>query len=139
MTIYLDTSVLAAVIFEEPASAEAREWLKRTRDPIVVSELAGLEFAAVVSRAVRTRRFDDDAAARALASFDELCAATLRMGHGRGDFELAAKLVRDFSTKLAAPDALHLATAKSAEASLATFDARLADAARGQGIELALE
>jgi uncharacterized protein len=46
-------------------------------------------------------------------------------------------LVRDFATKLTAPDALHLASAKNAGATLATLDARLADAARGQGVEVA--
>jgi predicted nucleic acid-binding protein len=45
--------------------------------------------------------------------------------------------VRDYSTKLSAPDALHLASAKNAGATLATFDARLADAARAQGVEVA--
>ena len=45
--------------------------------------------------------------------------------------------MRDFSTKLAAADALHLASAKNAGAALATFDARLADAARAQRLEVA--
>jgi predicted nucleic acid-binding protein len=45
--------------------------------------------------------------------------------------------VREFSTNLTAPDALHLASAKNAGATLATFDARLADAARAQGVEVA--
>jgi predicted nucleic acid-binding protein len=60
-----------------------------------------------------------------------------RLGHGAGDFLLAERLVRDFSTRLAAADALHLASAKNAGATLATFDARLAEAARGQGLALA--
>ena len=41
--------------------------------------------------------------------------------------------MRDFATKLTAPDALHLASAKNAGATLATLDARLVEAARGQG------
>ena len=52
-------------------------------------------------------------------------------------FLLAERLVRDFSTKLAAADALHLASAKNAGAALATFDARLAEAANGLGVALA--
>ena len=75
MTTYVDTSVLASAIFEESRSGAARDCLRRTRDRIIVSELTGLEFAAIVSRAHRMRRFDDDAAARALASFDEIRAA----------------------------------------------------------------
>ena len=53
------------------------------------------------------------------------------------DFAHAERLIRDFATKLAAPDALHLASAKNSGAALATFDARLADAARAQGVEVA--
>lgn len=137
MTTYVDTSILAAAIFEEPRSAAARDWFRRMSEHVIVSQLAGLEFAAVVSRALRTRRFDNDAAARALMSFDELRAASLPLHHGRSDFELAERIVRDFSTKLAAADALHLASAKNAGATLATLDARLAEAARGQGVALA--
>lgn len=48
------------------------------------------------------------------------------------------RLVRDFSTKLAAAAALHLASAKNAGATLATFNVRLAEAALAQGVEVAL-
>lgn len=137
MTTYVDTSVLAAAIFEEPRSAAVRDWLQRTSERVIVSDLAGLEFAAVVSRAVRMRRFDGHAAARALASFDEIRADSLPLRHRRGEFEVAERLIRDFATKLSAPDALHLASAKNAGAALATLDVRLAEAARGQGIEVA--
>lgn len=137
MTTYVDTSILAAAIFEEPRSAAARDWFRQMSGRIMVGDLAGLELAAVVSRAVRMRRFDSDAAARALASFDEIRADSLPCSHGRGEFEFAERLIRDFSTKLAAADALHLATAKNAGAILATFDLRLAEAARGQGVEVA--
>ena len=43
--------------------------------------------------------------------------APLPQGHDRGEFELAERLIRDFSMKLAAADALHLASAKNAAAS----------------------
>jgi hypothetical protein len=46
------------------------------------------------------------------------------------DTGLAATLVRDFATKLAAPYALHLAAAMNARARLVTFDSRLITAAR---------
>ena len=137
MTVYLDTSLLAATVFDERSSETARAWLTRTRQPLIVSDLVRLEFAAVVSRAVRTARFDDAAAKRALTSFDELRTAALPMGHTRNDFDLAERLARDFATKLSAPDALHLATAANAGASIATYDLRLADAARAQGVEAA--
>jgi predicted nucleic acid-binding protein len=82
-------------------------------------------------------RIDVGQAEFALASFDMLRAQCLSYAHGRDDFALAELIARDFATKLLAPDALHLASAKNAGATLATFDARLADAARMQGIEVA--
>jgi predicted nucleic acid-binding protein len=86
---------------------------------------------------LRTGRLSPSEASAALASFDLLAARSRPLRHGRADFEAAEKLVRDFTTKLAAPDALHLVSAKNAGAVLATFDARLADAARAQGVEVA--
>ena len=62
-----------------------------------------------------------------------------RLHHSSADFLLAQRLTRDASTKLAAADALHLASAKNAGAAIATFDLRLADAARAQGLEAAVE
>ncbi len=133
MTIYGDTPALAAAVLNEPMSADVREFFKRTTEPVIVSDFARLEFGAVVSRAARTRRFDPAAASRALAGFDLFSAASRPMRHGRADFDLAEKLVRDFGTKLSAPDALHLASAKNAGAVLATYDVRLAEAARAGG------
>jgi hypothetical protein len=69
----------------------------------------------------------------ALLDFDAPRANCERLSHGASGFLLAERLVRNFSTKLAAADALHLASAKSAGSTLATLDLRLADAARGQG------
>jgi predicted nucleic acid-binding protein len=60
-----------------------------------------------------------------------------RLSHASSDFLLAERLVRDFATRLAAADALHLASAKNAGATLATLDVGLAEGTRGQGIVLA--
>jgi uncharacterized protein len=137
VTIYADTSVVVAFVFDEPDSDRIRDWFRRTTQGIIVSDLVRLEFPAVVTRAIRTGRLNPSEASAALASFDLLAARSRPLRHGRADFEAAEKLVRDFTTKLAAPDALHLASAKNAGAALATFDARLADAARAQAVEVA--
>ena len=104
----------------------------------IVSELCALEFAASVSRGVRsTGLLSEQAAQEALADFDEWRAlSTVATALSIADFNLAASFVRDFATKLAAADALHLAAAINAGAKLATFDKRLAEAAktRGEGV-----
>ncbi len=137
MRIYADTSVLIAFVFDEPESNRVRHWFRRTTQRIVVSDLARLEFPAVVTQSARTGRLNPGEASAALASFDLLAARSCPLRHDRADFAAAEMLVRNFSTKLTAPDALHLASAKNAGATLATLDVRLAEAARGQGVALA--
>ena len=46
------------------------------------------------------------------------------------DIELATQMVRNFDSKLRAPDAIHVAIAKRNNLVLATFDQNLAEAAR---------
>ena len=138
MTVYLDTSVVIAILIDEPSSEVARAWFRRLADDdVIVADLAAIEFAAGISRWLRMGRIDVGQAEFALASCDMLRAQCLSYTHGRDDFALAELIARDFTTKLLAPDALHLASAKNAGARLATFDVRLAKAARMQGVEVA--
>jgi uncharacterized protein len=134
VTTYLDTSVVVAIVIDEPQSKAVRAWMTRSSEQMILSELVALECAAVVTRALRTARFDESQAEAALASFDLLRAACAPHAHSPDDFELAATIVRDFSTKLAAADSLHLASTISADARLATYDERLAAAARARGV-----
>jgi predicted nucleic acid-binding protein len=103
---------------------------------VVISDFANLEVNAVLSHHLRVRRLTQGEVEDALLDFDAMRADCERLTHGAADFLLAQRLVRDFSTKLAAADALHLASAKNANAALATFDARLAEAARGHCVTL---
>jgi predicted nucleic acid-binding protein len=138
VTIYADTSVLVALVFDEPESIRVRAWFHDRTHRIIVSDLARLEFPAVVTRATRTKRLSLADASAALANFDLLLGRSRPWRHDRADFAAAEMIVRDLAMKLAAPDALHLASAMNADAILATLDARLAEAARGQGVEVAL-
>ena len=112
-----------------------RAWLIRANPRLIVSDLAGLEFVSVVSRALRTGRLNRAEAELALATLDEIRGAAIPSGHNRDDFELAGALVRDFADKLAAAEALHLATAANAGAVIATLDMRLSSAALRHGVE----
>jgi predicted nucleic acid-binding protein len=136
--IYLDASVLIPLLVADAHTKRAVAWYSSGSATLIVSDLANLEVSAVISRDLRKGRFDEEAAANALLDFDAMRANCDRLNHGADDFLLAQRLARDFSTKLAAADALHLASAKNAGAALATFDARLAEAARAQRVEVAL-
>jgi len=136
--IYLDASVLLSLVFADAHTASASAWYSGLRATVLVSDFANLEVSAVASRHLRVGRLTPRQIDGALLDFDALRAGCERLTHSAADFQLAERLVRDFSTKLTAADALHLASAKNAGAALATFDARLAEAARAQGVEAAL-
>jgi uncharacterized protein len=132
--IYLDASVLLSIVLLDANSERAGRWWDSIEESTVVSDLANLEVCAVVTREYRAQRFSRSVAEGALADFDSIRAASERLTPDAQDFGFADRLVRDLATKLAAADALHLATAKNAGATLATFDTRLAEAARMQGV-----
>ncbi len=90
----------------------------------------------MVSRDQRKGRFTRKAAENALMDFDAMRANCERLSHGAADFLLAERMVRDFSMKLAAADALHLASARTPAPRSPRFDERLADAARMQGVDV---
>jgi uncharacterized protein len=136
--IYLDASVLLSLLIADANTASASAWYSGLRATVLVSDFANIEVSAVASRHLRVGRLTQRQVDGVLLDFDALRAGCERLTHSEADFQLAERLARDFSTKLAAPDALHLASAKNAGAALATFDQRLEEAARGQGVELAL-
>jgi uncharacterized protein len=127
---YLDTSFLVPIVVDEAGSESARRWWRNSDSDSVVADLARLEFSAVVSRWMRMGSVTERDARSFLADFDLLCASCLTHTHGSADIHSAERLLRNFSTKLAAPDALHLASALNLGATLVTFDERLAEAAR---------
>jgi uncharacterized protein len=136
--VYFDASVVVSIIMVDAHSPMAGRWYEGLSASVIISDLANLEVSAVISREFRSKRYTRAQADKAVGDFEILRAQSDRISHGPRDFALAELLIRDYSTKLSAPDALHLATAKNAGAALATFDARLAEAARGQGLEVAL-
>ena len=137
MIVYLDASVLVSIVTLDANSEKAGRWYEGLVAPVIISDLANLEVCAVISREFRARRFSRASADKAFSDFDALRAASEPLSHAAQDFAIADRLVRDYSTKLSAPDALHLASAKNAGAALATLDTRLAEAARAQGVEVA--
>ena len=135
--IYFDASVLVSLLVADAHTETAGVWYSGLSATVVVSDLASLDVSAVLSRHLRVGRLTQREVESALLDFDAMRANSERLSHSAADYLLAERLVRDFSMKLAAADALHLASAKNAGSALATFDERLADAARMQGVEVA--
>lgn len=138
MSFYLDASAIVPLILRDAHTETMSRWLVNVSDELIVSDFAALEVAAVISRQVRMNCIAEQKAALALALFDEWTdRAAVRMAVSAQDFLLAESFVRDFATKLAAPDALHLAIASNRGYRLATFDARLKEAAAMRGVRVA--
>jgi predicted nucleic acid-binding protein len=127
-----------SLLVADEHTEEAGAWYSGLSGTVVVSDLANLEVSAVLSRHLRVGRLTRGGVESALLDFDAMRANCERLSHSAADYLLAERLVRDFSMKLAAADALHLASAKNAGTTLATFDGRLAEAARTEGVEVAL-
>jgi predicted nucleic acid-binding protein len=53
---YLDASFVVSLFISDTHTEKADRWIAGQQDEAIVSELCALEFAAAVSRGVRTRR-----------------------------------------------------------------------------------
>lgn len=124
MAHYLDTSALVKLVVAEPETPALRAWLTDTTSEWVSSDLARTE----LMRAVRRAAPDQLVPARAVLDSLVLMEVTTEI------FEVAGRLDPDLLRTL---DAVHLAAAidlgDDLEA-IVTYDDRLADAARANGI-----
>lgn len=124
MAHYLDTSALVKLVVAEPETDALRTWLsEKNRDP-VACDLARTELLRAVRRAVPDRILQ----ARAVLDSITLTEVTTSL------FEEAGRLD---PTALRSLDAIHLAAALDLGDeldSLVTYDDRLAEAARSNGI-----
>jgi predicted nucleic acid-binding protein len=138
LNFYLDASFVVSLFVRDAHTHKADRWIEKAAGSIVLSDFCAVEFAAVMSRSARAGRLSQAEAHAVIADFDAWRSQVATSHYlGSADMTLADKLVRDFATKLAAADALHLAAAMNAGASLVTFDDRLAEAAAMQGVGIA--
>ena len=135
MRIYLDASVLIAVLAEEPASAAVRQFLRAHREDRLISDFAAAEVASAISRLLRMRLLTEEEGSARLADFDAWrAAASSAADIHAADARLAYAYVRRFNLRLRAPDTLHLAIARRLDATLVTLDCRMAAAAKELGV-----
>jgi uncharacterized protein len=121
---YVDTSALVKLVVAEAETAALRSWIAMVRTPLVSSDLARAE----LMRAVRRGAADRAVQARAVLDVLTLIAPAT------STFESAGRLD---PTVLRTLDAFHLASALELGddlEDLVTYDERLADGARANGI-----
>ncbi len=123
--IYLDTSFLTPLFREEATSSKVAAFLSRQSvGTLAISKWASVEFASLIARDARMGALTVAQARRLIAEFDAMVAdALVVLTPAAIDFTLAQQYVANFSTKLRAPDALHLAVAHNSGAEfVATLD-----------------
>lgn len=91
---------------------------------LAVNKWASVEFASLISRDVRMSALSVAQGRRLIAEFEAMVAdALIILMPTANDFILAQQYVANFSTRLRAPDALHLAVAHNNGADfVATLD-----------------
>jgi predicted nucleic acid-binding protein len=136
--IYFDTSVLTAYYTVEEQTVRASEIVASTTDP-VISDLVIAELNLVLTRKAQQGLLSAEALAAVFSLFDEhaqsvFLGTPISSVHVQATRELAARCPVPLRTL----DALHLvlATSHSQQISFATFDQRLAKAARAVGMEV---
>lgn len=138
LSVYADASVLVALFVRDPFEARARRLAEQMRPTILVSDFAGAEFASALARRVRMREIARELAQAAFSAFDAWSQFRGdRLETTTSDVAAAERFLRRLDLNLRTPDALNIAIAQRTGATLATFDGRMADAARALGVEVA--
>ena len=131
MNVYLDASLMIALLRTEESSDVSLDYVNRTAAPLIASDFAKGEVASAVSRLVRTGDLELAAARARLEAFDEwAAAATSPLDTEPRDIHLAAQFVLQFALQLRMPDAIHLAAVRIRGLTLATLDQKLAETAQ---------
>ncbi len=138
MSLYLDASVLVASVVVDDLTPRARAFLSAQSDLLVVSDFAVVEFASAVGRRVRMGRNSEDEARRAFSALDTWVAkATEPVEAIPADMTAATAILRRLDLTIRTGDALNIAIAIRLDASLATFDEKMAWNARALGATVA--
>ena len=134
MSLYLDTSVIVALLTLEPFTARADAFIANMREPLLVSDLASAEFASAISRRVRTREVSLDQARSDLSDFDVwVLRSTDLVEVDASDVATATAFLRRLDLPLVTADAIHIAAARRLAATLVTFDRQMAESAHALG------
>ncbi|HVC54014.1 MAG TPA: type II toxin-antitoxin system VapC family toxin [Stellaceae bacterium] len=135
MSSYLDASVIVALLTVDPLNARVERFFRTVQDDLVVSDLAGAEFASAIARRVRMRELALEIGRGDLAEFDRWCArSALWVTVEPADMAAATGFLRRLDLTLLSPDAIHIALARRLGARLVTLDRRTAAAAGALGV-----
>ncbi|MFO7628209.1 MAG: type II toxin-antitoxin system VapC family toxin [Prochlorococcaceae cyanobacterium] len=138
--IYLDTSVVVALLTPEERSPDALDWFAQCRGPLISSDWLITETHSVLGIKQRHHGLSSEARQAVGEKFERLLQGGVELRSlDRDRFRQAAELLQDPALGLRAGDALHLAVALHSRCTqLASFDGRMQQAANALGLMPAL-
>lgn len=139
--IYLDTSVVVALLTPEERSPQAIDWLEQCRETLISSDWLITETHSALGIKQRHHGLTPQARQAAGEQFERLLQGGVELRSlDRDRFRQAAALLQDPALSLRAGDALHMAVALHSRCTqLASFDGRMQEAATALGLSPALE
>jgi predicted nucleic acid-binding protein len=138
LNLYLDASVIVALLTNDVFTARADAYLRAHAPILIVSDFAALEFTSVIARRVRTRQVTRQIARKIFAALDAwIIRNTERAETTSEDVTLSTRALRRLDLTLRAADALNIAIAQRIDATLMTFDEKMAVAAKALGVAVA--
>jgi len=139
VSVYLDASVLVALLTVDALTARADAFLRANAPIMIVSDFAAAEFASAVGRRVRIGDITADEARSGFSAFDAWTAqATLREETVAADIRAAGAFLRRVDLTLRTGDAVNIAIAQRMRALLVTFDQKMAATAQVLGVPVAV-
>ncbi|MGH6987596.1 MAG: type II toxin-antitoxin system VapC family toxin [Caulobacteraceae bacterium] len=137
MRLYLDASLLIAVLINEARGEDVAAWMDANANEDHVSSLwVEAEFSAALSIKARSGALSEEGRQAALDYFRRIRAESLTLLPIEDEhFHRAARLADRSDPGLRAGDALHLAIASGHGAKICTLDRRLAAAGPPIGVE----
>ena len=138
LSLYLDASVLVALLAPDPFSDRAAALLGAGQAPLIVSLLGTAEFSSAIARLVRMEAWTEAQARACFSDFDAwIDGVATQITIEPTDLRTASGFIRRLNLPLRAPDAIHIAIALRLSATLATFDRKMAAAAAALGVAVA--
>ena len=139
MSLYLDTSVFVALLTDDLFTRQADRYLRASGEIISVSDLGAAEYSSVLARRVRAGVITANQARGSFATFDAWrVRAARQLELDAADLVAADAWLRCLDPPLRTLDALHIAIAQRIDATLVTFDQRMAAAARALAIPVVI-
>lgn len=135
--IYADTSLLLPIYVPEVNSELANDTVQGATE-LLISDLTVAEFLVGLARKVKLGTLPSERADEVRAAFERHMSEGYlqRVAVVGSHSEAAGQLASQSPVMLRTLDALHLAVAVELEATMATLDGRLSDAARALGVEV---